>query len=76
LIFRHQVYNFIRKFLTQENFIEIDTPYMTKSTPEGARDYLVPARVEAGKFYALAQSPQQYKQLLMAAGADYTARTN
>jgi len=70
LIFRHQVYNFIRKFLTQENFIEIDTPYMTKSTPEGARDYLVPARVEAGKFYALAQSPQQYKQLLMAAGME------
>jgi len=70
LVFRHKLNNFIRQFLTQKEFVEIDTPYMTKSTPEGARDYLVPARLEAGKFYALAQSPQQYKQLLMAGGME------
>lgn len=65
---RHKVLQFIREFYSKENFFEIDTPYMTKSTPEGSRDYVVPSRVYPGKFYALPQSPQQYKQLLMSAG--------
>jgi len=70
LMVRAKIIHFMRDFLIKEEFVEVETPILTKSTPEGARDFIVPSRLQHGKFYALPQSPQQYKQLLQVAGVE------
>src|SRR2546430_863553 len=70
MVLRHQVFGAIRRFFDARGFVDVETPMLTKSTPEGARDFLVPSRLQRGRVYALPQSPQMFKQLLMVAGLD------